>query len=277
MYPIGRSCPTALLVYAGEITMAGRVEGKVALVTGGASGIGRATALTFAREGAKLVIADLNEDGGRQTVHMVTEQGGGAIFVKTDVTQATAVEALISKAVETYGRLDCAHNNAGISGAGIGGDLRMLTAEYPEERWHQVLAINLTGVWLCMKYEIPQMLTQGGGAIVNTASVAGLVGSVGLSAYVASKHGVVGLTKTAALEYAKQGIRVNCVCPGVIQTPMTERALRDPALQALITARPMGRVGTPEEVAEAVVWLCSDAASFVTGHTMTVDGGMVAQ
>jgi NAD(P)-dependent dehydrogenase (short-subunit alcohol dehydrogenase family) len=257
--------------------MAGRVEGKVALVTGGASGIGRATALTFAREGAKLVIADLNEDGGRQTVHMVTEQGGDAIFVKTDVTQATAVEALISKAVETYGRLDCAHNNAGISGAGIGGDLRMLTAEYPEERWHQVLAINLTGVWLCMKYEIPQMLTQGGGAIVNTASVAGLVGSVGLSAYVASKHGVVGLTKTAALEYAKQGTRVNCVCPGVTQTPMTDRALRDPALQAQITARPMGRVGTPEEVAEAVVWLCSDAASFVTGHTMTVDGGMVAQ
>jgi NAD(P)-dependent dehydrogenase (short-subunit alcohol dehydrogenase family) len=257
--------------------MPGRVEGKVTLVTGGASGIGRATALTFAREGAKLVIADMNADGGQQTVHMITEHGGEAIFVQTDVTQATAVAALISKAVETYGRLDCAHNNAGISGAGIGGDLRMLTAEYPEERWHQVIAINLTGVWLCMKYEIPQMLQRGGGAIVNTASVAGLVGSVGLSAYVASKHGVVGLTKTAALEYARQGIRVNCVCPGVIQTPMTASALRDPAWQAQIAARPMGRVGTPEEVAEAVVWLCSDAASFVTGHTMTVDGGMVAQ
>jgi NAD(P)-dependent dehydrogenase (short-subunit alcohol dehydrogenase family) len=257
--------------------MPGRVEGKVALVTGGASGIGRATALTFAREGAKLVIADLNEDGGQQAVHLIKKNGGEAIFVKTDVTQAMAVEALISKAIETYGRLDCAHNNAGISGAGISGDLRMLTAEYPEERWHQVIAINLTGVWLCMKYEIPQMLYQGGGAIVNTASVAGLVGSAGLSAYVASKHGVVGLTKTAALEYAQQGIRINGVCPGLIQTPMTASALRDPALQAQITARPMGRVGNPEEVAEVVVWLCSDAASFVTGHTMTVDGGMVAQ
>jgi NAD(P)-dependent dehydrogenase (short-subunit alcohol dehydrogenase family) len=257
--------------------MAGALDGKVALVTGGASGIGRATALTFAREGAKLIIADMNEDGGHQTVHMVKENGGDATFVRTDVSKAVEVQALISKAVETYGRLDCAHNNAGISGAGIGGDLRVLTAEYPEERWHQVLAVNLTGVWLCMKYEIPQMLHQGEGSIVNTASVAGLVGSVGLSAYVASKHGVVGLTKTAALEYARHGIRVNCVCPGVIQTPMTESALRDPALQAQITARPMGRVGAPEEVAEAVVWLCSDAASFVTGHTMTVDGGYGAQ
>jgi NAD(P)-dependent dehydrogenase (short-subunit alcohol dehydrogenase family) len=257
--------------------MPGRVDGKVALVTGGASGIGRATALTFAREGAKLIIADMNEDGGHQTVHMITEQGGEAVFVKTDVTQATAVEALISKAVETYGRLDCAHNNAGISGFGIAGDAYTLTAEYPEERWHQVIAVNLTGVWLCLKYELQQMCAHGGGAIVNTASVAGLIGSRGLAAYVASKHGVVGLTKTAALEYAQQGIRVNCVCPGVIQTPMTERALRDPARQAQIAARPMGRVGTPEEIAEAVVWLCSDAASFVTGHTMIVDGGYVTQ
>src|SRR5215467_8582893 len=252
--------------------MAGCVEGKVALVTGGASGIGRATALTFAREGAKLVIADMNADGGQQTVHMITENGGEATFVQVDVTSASAVEALISKTVETYGRLDCAHNNAGISGG-----LRALTAEYAEDTWHQVIAINLTGVWLCMKYEIPQMLHQGVGAIVNTASAAGLVGLPGNTAYVASKHGVVGLTKTVALEYAQQGIRVNCVCPGVIQTPMTERALRDPARQAQIAARPMGRVGTPEEVAEAVVWLCSDAASFVTGHAMTVDGGYVAQ
>jgi NAD(P)-dependent dehydrogenase (short-subunit alcohol dehydrogenase family) len=184
-----------------------------------------------------------------------------------------AVQALISKAVETYGRLDCAHNNAGIPGGG-----RALTAEYPEDTWQQVIALNLTGVWFCMKYAILQMLQQGSGAIVNTASVAGLIGGRGLAAYVASKHGVVGLTKTAALEYAQQGIRVNCVCPGVIQTPMTARGLSDPERRArIIATEPLGRVGTPEEVAEAVVWLCSDAASFVTGHTMTVDGGYVAQ
>jgi NAD(P)-dependent dehydrogenase (short-subunit alcohol dehydrogenase family) len=214
----------------------------------------------------------MNEDGGHQTVHMITENGGEATFVRTDVSKAIEVQALISTAVETYGRLDCAHNNAGILGG------RGLTAEYAEERWQQVIAVNLTGVWLCMKYEIPQMLSQGSGAIVNTASVAGLVGFPSTSAYVASKHGVVGLTKTAALEYAQQGIRVNCVCPGVIHTPMTERGLSDPELRARIIAmEPIGRVGSPEEVAEAVVWLCSDAASFVTGHTMTVDGGYVAQ
>jgi NAD(P)-dependent dehydrogenase (short-subunit alcohol dehydrogenase family) len=258
--------------------MAGRVDGKVALVTGGASGIGRATALAFAREGAKLIIADMNEDGGQQTVHMITEKGGEATFVQVDVTSASAVEAMIAKTVETYGRLDCAHNNAGISGRGIAGTHGALTADYPEERWQQVIAVNLTGVWLCMKYEIPQMLSQGGGTIVNTASIAGLIGGAGGAAYAASKHGVIGLTKTAALEYAQQGIRVNCVCPGYIQTPMTARGLSDPERQAQIVARhPLGRVGTPGEIAEAVVWLCSDAASFVTGHTMTVDGGYVAQ
>jgi NAD(P)-dependent dehydrogenase (short-subunit alcohol dehydrogenase family) len=250
-----------------------RLDSKVALVTGGASGIGRATALTFAREGAKLVIADMNEEGGQQTVHLITEKGGEAIFVKTDVSKAVEVQALISKAVETYGRLDCAHNNAGIAGG-----VRALSTDYPEERWHQVIAVNLTGVWLCMKYEIPQMLSQGSGAIVNTASAWGLVGAPGASAYVASKHGVVGLTKTAALEYAQQGIRVNCVCPGVIHTPMTARGLSDPELRArIIATEPIGRVGTPEEIAEAVVWLCSDAASFVTGHAMSVDGGYVIQ
>src|SRR5262249_57382644 len=161
---------------------------------------------------------------------------------------------------------------------GISGGGRARTADYPEEPWHQVIAVTLTGVWLCMKYEIPQMLSQGSGAIVNTASAAGLIGGRGLAAYVASKHGVVGLTKTAALEYAQQGIRVNCVCPGVIETPMTARGLSDPERRARIIAmEPIGRVGTPEEVAEAVVWLCSDAASFVTGHTMTVDGGHVAE
>ena len=188
------------------------------------------------------------------------------------------MEALISKAVARYGRLDCAHNNAEISGRGIAGDHRALTAEYPDERWHQVLAVNLTGVWLCMKYELQQMLTQGGGAIVNTASAAGLVGLVGNAAYVASKHGVVGLTRTAALEYAPHGIRVNCVCPGYIHTPMTAPGKQDPDRMArMIAGEPVGRVGDPEEVAEAVVWLCSEAASFVTGHTMAVDGGYVAQ
>ena len=258
--------------------MPGRVEGKVALVTGGASGIGRATALTFTREGAKLVIADMNDEGGHQTVHMITEKGGEAIFVQVDVSQATAVEAMIGKTVETYGRLDCAYNNAGISGTGIAGTHRALTADYPDERWHQVIAINLTGVWLCMKYELDQMRKQGGGVIVNTASVAGLVGLPYGSAYVASKHGVVGLTKTAALEYAQQGIRVNCVCPGYIATPMTAQWVQDPERMArMIASEPVGRMGHPEEVVEAVVWLCSDAASFVTGHTMTVDGGYVAQ
>src|SRR5262245_48683187 len=253
--------------------MAGCVDGKVALVTGGASGIGRATALAFAREGAKLVVAVLNAEGGQQTVHMITENGGEATFVRTDVSQAVEVQALISKAVETYGRLHCAHNNAGISGG-----LSARTAEYPEDMWHQVIAVNLTGVWLCMKSELDQMHKQGGGAIVNTASVAGLGGYHGASAYVASKHGVVGLTKTAALEYAPQGIRVNCVCPGYIATPMTAPGMHDPTrLARLIAREPIGRVGTPEEIAEAVVWLCSDAASFVTGHTMTVDGGYVAQ
>lgn len=258
--------------------MAGQFEGKVALVTGGASGIGRATALAFAREGAKLIIADMQEEGGQQTVHLITENGGEAIFVKTDVTQATEVEALISQAVKRYGRLDCAHNNAGIAGTGIGREQRALTAEYPEERWHKVIAINLTGVWLCMRYEITEMLKQGRGAIVNTASVGGLVGVPYSSAYVASKHGVVGLTKTAALEYIRQGIRVNCVCPGLIRTPMIAPGPNDSELVARMAAgQPMGRIGNPEEVAAAVLWLCSDAASFVTGHSMVIDGGYVAQ
>jgi NAD(P)-dependent dehydrogenase (short-subunit alcohol dehydrogenase family) len=255
--------------------MAGRVDGKVALVTGGASGIGRATALTFAREGAKLIIADRYAEGGQQTVHMITENGGEATFVQVDVSQAIEVEAMLSKAVETYGRLDCAHNNAG-----IGSRPRAPLHECTEEAWDRVLAINLKGVWLCMKYEIIQMLKQGSGTIVNTASIMGLVGSwSGTAAYNASKHGVVGLTKTAALEYATAGIRVNAVCPGYIQTPLIEDALTsNPALEAQIVARhPVGKMGKPEDIAEAVVWLCSEAASFVTGHTMTVDGGYVAQ
>jgi NAD(P)-dependent dehydrogenase (short-subunit alcohol dehydrogenase family) len=206
---------------------------------------------------------------------MITENCGEAIFVQVDVTSTSAVEAMISKTVKTYGRLDCAHNNAGIAGR-----IRAPLHECPEDVWDQVLAINLKGVWLCMKYEIIQMLKQGSGAIVNTASIMRLVGSwSGTSAYNASKRGVVGLTKTASLEYAKGGIRVNAVCPGYIWTPLIEHALQSrPEMEAQIIARhPVGRMGQPEEIAEAVVWLCSDAASFVTGHTMTVDGGYVAQ
>ena len=217
----------------------------------------------------------MHEEEGQQTVHRITEQGGDATFVHVDVTNASEVEAMMATTVETYGRLDCAHNNAG-----IGARPRVLLHERSEESWDRVLGINLKGVWLCMKYEILQMRTQGSGTIVNTASIMGLVGSwSGTAAYNASKHGVVGLTKTAALEYATAGIRVNAVCPGYIHTPLIEEALTsNPALEAQIVARhPVGRMGKPEEIAEAVVWLCSDAASFVTGHTMTVDGGYVAQ
>lgn len=253
--------------------MPGRFEGKVALVTGGASGIGRATALTFAREGAKLIIADMNEDGGQQTVHMIQEDSGDATFVQVDVSNSTEIEELISKTVEIYGKLDCAFNNAGIEGS-LG-----LPAEYSEAEWERVLRINLTGVWLCMKYEIRQMLQQRTGAIVNTASIMGLVGEAMTPAYVASKHGVVGLTKSASLAYARAGIRVNAVCPGFIESAMTERvfSLIPEHKDAIVARHPIGRMGRSTEIAEAVVWLCSDAASFITGHTMTVDGGYVAQ
>ena len=253
--------------------MAGLTEGKVALVTGAGSGIGRATALVFAREGAKVVVSDIVVEGGQETVQQIEAAGGEAIFVKADVSQAADVEALITQTVETYGRLDCAFNNAGIEGG------MKLTIDCTKEEFDRTIAVNLTGVWLCMKYEIQQMLSQGSGAIVNTASAAGLVGFPSLPDYVASKHGVVGLTKTAALEYAKSGIRVNAVCPGVIQTPMVERGAQlSPGFDELaVSMEPVGRFGQPAEVGEAVVWLCSDAASFVTGHPMAVDGGLVAQ
>lgn len=249
------------------------VEGKVAIVTGGSSGIGQAAALGFAREGAKVIVADVGVEGGKETVKLIREMGGEAVFVQTDVTRAAEVETLIQKAVATYGRLDCAFNNAGIMGA------IALTAEGTEENWQVTIDVNLKGVWLCMKYEIPQMLKNGGGAIVNTASVVSLVGFRGLSAYSASKHGVLGLTKSAALEYATAGIRINAVSPGAIRTPLVDAAVRlDPQIEAqLIALEPIGRMGTPEEIAEAVVWLCSDEASFVTGHTLVVDGGMVIQ
>lgn len=253
--------------------MAGQHEGKVALVTGGSSGIGRATALAFAREGAKVVIADVLVEGGNETVQMIKEKGGEALFVKTDVSKAAEVQALINKIIKTYDRLDYAHNNAGVGG------VMASTADCTEENWDRTISINLKGVWLCMKYEIAQMLKQGGGAIVNTASVAGMVGMRGMPAYCASKGGVIQLTRVAALEYAKAGIRVNAVCPGVIRTPMLERLLTaKPKMRETLTDfEPVGRIGEPVEIAETVVWLCSDAASFVTGHPMVVDGGMVAQ
>lgn len=253
--------------------MAGRLAGKIALVTGGSSGIGRATALIFAREGAKVVVADVNIEGSQETVRQIQAAGGEAIFIKTDVSQAVEVETMVKKTVETYGRLDCAFNNAGIEG------VLKPTSDYDIDTWDRVLSINLKGVWLCMKYEIQQMLSQGGGAIVNTASAAGLVAVSGMSAYVAAKHGVVGLTKTAALEYAKAGIRVNAVCPGGVDTPMVQRVFsKNPQFaEAAASAEPVGRLAQPAEIGEAVVWLCSEAASFVTGHPMAVDGGMVAQ
>lgn len=254
--------------------MAGTLAGKVALVTGGSTGIGKASSLTFAREGAKVVVSDVNVHGGEETVRLIGESGGEAIFVKADVLLAAEVEALVKKVVGTYGRLDCAFNNAGIAGT-IGAS----THEYPDESWDRVIGINLKGVWLCMRYELPQMLKQGGGAIVNTASIWGLVGAPGASAYVASKHGVVGLTRAAALEYAPQGIRINAVNPGTIRTPILDPFIAAiPEFESLMTARhPIGRIGMPEEVAEAVVWLCSDAASFVIGQNLPVDGGYTTQ
>jgi NAD(P)-dependent dehydrogenase (short-subunit alcohol dehydrogenase family) len=212
-------------------------------------------------------------EGGEETVVQVKKAGGEAIFVKTDVSKAVEVEALVAKAVATYGRLDCAYNNAGIAGKA------KTVVDDTEDNWDRILAINLKGVWLCMKYEIAHMLKQGGGAIVNTASGAGLIGVRRGGAYVASKHGVVGLTKTAALEYAKAGIRVNCVCPGPIDTPMLQGigGSNQVVIERMVAAQPGGRLGKPAEIAEAAVWLCSDAASFVTGLPMPVDGGYTAQ
>ncbi len=250
-----------------------RLEGKVALVTGGSRGIGKASAAAFAREGAKVVVTDVLVEKGKETVKMIQEMKGEAIFIETDVSQATEVSDLIKKVIETYGRLDCAHNNAGV----LGTSCRM--TEYEEEVWERVMNINLKGVWLCMKYEIPQMIKYGGGAIVNTASTFGLVGSPNRTAYVASKHGIVGLTRAAALEFAKDHIRVNAVCPGVIRTPIIDQAIADDPQREkwLLERHPIGRMGTPADIAEAVVWLCSDASSFVTGLAMPVDGGYTAQ
>ena len=254
--------------------MAGILEGKVALITGAGSGIGRATSRIFAREGARLVLADLVEAGVAQTHAMIGDTGGESIFVRADVSKPGDVESALAKAVEKYGRLDCAFNNAGIEGQGG------LTHECSEENWNRVIAINLTGVWLCMKAEIAQMLKQGGGgAIVNTSSGAGLVGVRGMPAYVAAKHGVAGLTRAAAIEYGGHNIRINAVCPGPIRTPMMERLLgkRPEAEQRFARGGPLKRLGEAEEIGEAVAWLCSSHASYVTGLPMPVDGGFLAQ
>jgi NAD(P)-dependent dehydrogenase (short-subunit alcohol dehydrogenase family) len=253
--------------------MAGILDRKVALLTGAGSGIGQATARIFAREGARLVLADVMEEGGNRTLKMVQDLGAEAIFVKCDVSRWADVEAAVAKAVAIFGRLDCAFNNAGIEGQG--GDTHQCT----EENWNRVIAINLTGVWYCLKAEVAQLLKQGGsGAIVNTASDAGLAGVPHMPAYVASKHGVAGLTRAAALEYGKHGIRINAVCPGPIRTPMTGRMFekRPEMEQKMTRAEPLRRMGEPGEIGEAVAWLCSDHASYVTGLPMPVDGGFMA-
>lgn len=255
--------------------MAGQLEGQTALVTGGGSGIGRAASLVYAREGARVAVADVNAEGGEETVQLIKEAGGEAILVSADVSDAAATQAMVAQTVAAYGRLDCAFNNAGISGT----PGRPLTADYPEADFDRMLSINLKGVWLSMKAELPQMLAQGAGAIVNTASIMGLIAAPGSAAYMAAKHGVIGLTKAAALEYAKDGIRVNSVCPGYIDTPLV-RPIFDAIAdfeQRVIARHPIGRLGQPQEIAEAVLWLSSPAASFVTGHNMAVDGGYVAQ
>ncbi len=248
------------------------MTGKVVLVTGASSGIGRATAVAFARAGARVVCAGLNPDEGYETVALINQAGGEGFFVVIDVTDPDQVEEMVCRTIGTYGRLDYGFNNAGITSGGSP------AVDISLEDWRLVIDVNFTGVWLSMKYEIPQILKQGGGAIVNCASVLGQVGFAGSAAYVASKHGILGLTKSAALDYAADGIRITAVCPGFIRTPMIEEALgtEDEDIAPLLTFEPVGRLGRPEEVAAMVVWLCSDEASFVTGSSMVVDGGWIA-
>ena len=251
----------------------GELTGKVAIVTGASAGIGRAAAQALAAEGAAVVLADLDAERGERAAAEIRDKGGTAVFVSTDVAEDGQVAALVEYTVLEFGGLDLAFNNAGIEGAPA------VTHECTMANWHRTLAVDLTGVWSCMRHEIPAMLTRGGGSIVNCASVAGLVGFPSIAAYVAAKHGVVGLTKTAALEYAEQGIRVNAVCPGVIDTEMVDRFTgHDPEAEAgMLAMEPVGRLGEPEEIADAVEWLCSDRASFVTGQAIAVDGGFVAR
>lgn len=254
--------------------MAGLLEGKSALITGGGGGIGRATALAFAREGARVAVADAVAESAQETVRLINQAGGQAMTLTGDVTEATVVEAMVKSVVSAYGRLDCAFNNAGIAGFQVDASGKK-TADWSEAAFDRMIAVNLKGVWLCMKHELTQMVAQGGGAIVNTASIAGLVGLPTSSAYVAAKHGVVGLTKTAAIEYAADNVRVNAVCPGYIETKMTEDAMRRRGGQILALV-PFRRMGKPEEIAEMVLWLCCDRASYVSGAAYNVDGGYMA-
>ena len=255
--------------------MAGILDGKTALVTGGASGIGRATAVAMSREGARVAVADRTEESAAATVALINAAGGQAIAIGGDVADEADVAALVARTVAAFGRLDCAFNNAGISGRSVG-PAGQRTHELSRESFDGMLAINLTGVFMCMKHEIAQMLAQGsGGAIVNTSSIAGVVGLAGATHYVAAKHGVVGLTRTAAIEYAQDKIRVNCVNPGYIETPMTEETMKT-RYDAIMAKVPMNRLGVPGEIAEAVVWMCSDRASFMTGASHIVDGGFYA-
>jgi len=249
------------------------MKDRVALVTGGSSGIGRATSLAFAEAGAKVVIADVDSIGGEKSVCKIKELGGEALFVRADVSQAKDVESLIQHIIKTYGRLDCAHNNAGIEG-----DVAK-TNECSEENWDKVINTNLKSVWLCMKYEIPEMVRQRYGIIVNTSSVYGMVGSErGMPAYVASKHGIIGLTKTAALEYADSGIRINAVCAGAVDTPFRDRlVIKTKGGYDDSERYPIGRIAEPREIANTVTWLCSDEASFITGSTIVIDGGLTAR
>ena len=248
------------------------VTDKIALITGAAAGIGRATALKFASEGAKVVASDVNVKAGEETVEMIKKAGGEAIFVRSDVSQSSDVKALVAETVKAYGRLDCACNIAGILGS-----MGPFT-DQTEEDFDRVIAVNLRGTFLCIQAELGQMLKNDGGTIVNVASIAGLVGSAGISPYVASKHAVTGLTKTAALEFAQQGIRVNAVCPGGIDTDMVQSFLSEEFTEEMLDGmHPIGRIGQPEEVAELMVWLCSDRSSFMTGAIIPIDGGFVAQ
>ena len=252
--------------------MAKELEGKVAIITGGTSGIGRDTAVLFAKEGAKVVVAGRREAEGKETVELIHAAGGEGVFVQTDVAKTADVQGLVEKTVAKFGRVDIGFNNAGVEGAWIP------ITEQAEEDWDRTIAINLKGVWLCLKYEMQQMLKQGGGgAIVIMSSVAGWIGSAGAATYSASKHGVIALTKSAALETATRGIRVNAICPAVIETPMGERLFGSPEMKPFaLSLHAMGRFGKPMEVAEAVLWMCSERASFMTGQSLVLDGGFLA-